>query len=61
MCPGLEINGLFRDIRIPDQHELGEPQVGPENRKGKHELTDIMQVLIIGVLQVVVIFQEHNK
>src|SRR5690349_12061405 len=39
-----EVSCFFRDIRIPYQHELGEPEIGPENRKREHEFSEIMQV-----------------
>src|SRR5882757_4338372 len=40
--PGLKVNSLFRNIGIPDQHELGKPQVSPEDGKGELELSQIM-------------------
>src|SRR5690606_15166707 len=30
-----EVYGLFRDVRIPNQQKLAEPDVSPENRKRK--------------------------
>src|SRR5450631_4365472 len=48
----LEINGLFGDIRVPDQHELREPQIGPEDRKGELEFTQVMQMFFVDVFQV---------
>src|SRR5882757_817828 len=40
--PGFEINGLFRDVGVPDQHELCKPQVSPEDGKGELEFTQVM-------------------
>src|SRR5690606_33425750 len=36
--PGHKISDLLGNVRIPDQHELGEPQVGPEDAETEHEL-----------------------
>ena len=40
----IKVNGFFSYICIPNQHELGIPEIGPEYREGKHELTEIMQM-----------------
>ena len=58
---GLEVNGLFRDIRIPDQHELVKPEIGPEDREGKLELTEVMQVLLVDIFQVSLVLQIHYE
>ena len=44
--PGHEIGDLFRNIRIPDQHELGKPQVGPENTDTEHKFGQIMDMAV---------------
>ena len=41
-----EVAGLLDDIGIPDEEELGEGNVGPENREGKTELTHDVIVLL---------------
>src|SRR3712207_8791629 len=33
-----EILGLFRDVRVPDEHVLAEADVGPEDAEGEHPL-----------------------
>src|SRR5882757_3819867 len=49
--PHFEINGLLGDVRIPDEHELVEPQVTPEDGEGEHELTKVMQVFFVDILE----------
>src|SRR6185312_6477890 len=58
---GFEINGFFRNICVPDQHELREPEVGPEYGKGKLKLSEIMQMLLIRVFQITFVLHVHNK
>ena len=58
---GLEIDRLFRDIGVPDQHELVEPEIGPENGEGKHELPKIMQVLPIDVRQISLVLEIDDE
>ena len=41
-----KVNGLFGNVRIPDQHVLAETDVGPENGEGEHELTHDVVVLM---------------
>src|ERR1700709_12146 len=57
----LEIDGFFRDIRIPDQHELVKPEIGPEDREGKLELTQVMQMLLVDIFQVTQVLQIHYE
>src|SRR5579863_9423012 len=59
--PRFKIDRLLRNIRVPDQHELIEPEIAPEDRKGKLVLRHIMQVLFIGVFQVSLILQVDDK
>ena len=59
--PRFEIDRLLRDIRIPDQHELVEPEITPEDRKGKLILGHIMQMLLIRIFQVTLILQVNDK
>ena len=40
-----EVGGLLRDVRIPDQEELGEGDVGPEDREGEQQLAHDVEVL----------------
>src|SRR5690606_24957690 len=49
--PRHEIGDLLGDVRIPDQHELGEPQIGPTNSEPKHELGQIMDMAVVHMLQ----------
>src|SRR5690606_7680801 len=56
-----EVNSFFGNIRIPDQHVLREPQVSPEDRECKHELTQVMQVFLVGIFQVSLVFQVYHK
>ena len=39
-----EISNFFRNVRVPDQHELREPKVGPENAESKNELRKIVDM-----------------
>ena len=55
--PVHEINGLLRLVTVPDQHILGKPEVGPEDRESKHEFTNIMQVILCSEFQVAFVFQ----
>lgn len=59
--PGLEINGLFRDVGVPDEHKLVEPQISPEDRKGKLEFTQVMKVFFVDELQVTLIFEVDDE
>ena len=43
--PRLVPNRLLREVRVPDEEELGEGDVGPERREREEELPDIVQVL----------------
>ena len=56
-----KVNSFFRNVSIPDQHVLAEPQIGPEYREGKHELTDIMKVLFVGELQIALILKIYYE
>ena len=58
---GLEIDRLFRDIGVPDQHELVEPEIGPEDGEGKHELSKVMQMLLIDVWQVALVLEIDDE
>src|SRR5579859_645110 len=58
---GLEINSLLGDVRIPDEHELVEPEIGPEDRKGEHELTKVVQMLLVDILQVALVLDVDDK
>src|SRR5690606_33329828 len=49
---GDEISNLFRNVRIPDEHELREPKVSPEYADTKHELSKVMDVARVHILQV---------
>ena len=40
-----EINRLFRNVGIPDEHVLAEADVGPENGEGQHQLAHDVVVL----------------
>ena len=40
---------------------LRKPQISPENRKGKHEFSQVMQVFRIGIFQVTIVFKKHYK
>src|SRR5258706_6847084 len=53
----LEINCFFRNICIPYQHILREPEIRPENRKCKHEYSYIMQMFLVCILEVSFIFK----
>ena len=59
--PGLEIDRFFRNIRIPDQHELVEPEIGPKDRKGKLELTEVMQMFLIDELKITLVFEVDDE
>ena len=52
-----EISHLFRNIGIPNQHKLREPQLSPENAETKHEFRQIMDVACIHVFQISFWFQ----
>lgn len=47
-----EISNFFRDIRIPDQHELREPKVSPEYAEAEHEFGQIVDVAGVDIRQV---------
>ena len=57
MLTQLKVCRLIRNVGIPNQHVLREPKVGPENTECKHELTQIMQVLLCNQLQITLILQ----
>ena len=44
----LEVNRFFGYVRIPYQHILRKPEIGPEYGECKHEFTNIVQVLLGG-------------
>src|SRR5919201_1407213 len=51
--PGNKELSLLRDVRIPDEHVLAEPDVGPENAEGQHPLPhDVVMLNGDDVLQV---------
>src|SRR5215831_363910 len=59
--PSQEPSGLFRDISIPDQHVLGEPDVTPEDREREQQLTHDVVVLFVHKGQVASFLEsEHN-
>lgn len=45
--PVHEVHRFFGKIRVPDQHELTEADVGPEDRKGEHKLSAVVQMVIV--------------
>src|SRR5580698_5621932 len=55
--PGLEIDRFFRNIRIPDQHELVEPEIGPEDRKGELKLAQVMQMFLIDIFKITLVLE----
>ena len=59
--PVFKINSFFRLVAIPDQHVLGEPEIGPEDGKRKHELANIVQVLLVYQFQVTQVLQIDYK
>ena len=58
---GLEIDRFLGDIRIPDQHELVEPEIGPEYGKGELEFSEVMQVLLVDIFQVSPVLQINDE
>ena len=56
-----EIYGFFRNVGIPDEHELIEGNIGPENTEGKHEQSHIMQMTGVDHLQIVFFLKINNK
>jgi len=56
-----EINRFFRHIRIPDQHKLAKPQIGPEDGECELELAEIVQMFFIRQLQVSFILEIDYK
>ncbi len=54
---GHEIGNLFRNIRIPDEHELREPQITPKETDGKHPFTHILNMAVINLWKVAFAFQ----
>src|SRR5687767_265844 len=48
---------FLRLVAIPYQHVLTKPEITPENRKCKHELSKIMQMLFRRVFQISFILQ----
>ena len=58
---GLEIDRFLGNIRIPDQHKLVEPEIGPEYGKGELELSEVMQVLLVDVFQVSPVLQINDE
>src|SRR5688500_17258882 len=56
-----EINRFFRNVSIPDQHILGEPEIRPEYREGKHEFSKIMNMFFVHEFQVAVVLEVHYE
>src|SRR4051812_45710229 len=42
-----EITGFLRQVRVPDEHELREADVSPENREREHERAEIVEMVLI--------------
>ena len=40
----IEVDGFLGEVGIPNQHELREPHIGPEDAEAEHELAQIMDV-----------------
>ena len=59
--PGLEIDRFFGNIRIPDQHELVEPEIGPEDREGKLELAEVMQMLFVDEFKIALVLEIDDE
>ena len=59
--PGLEVNGLFGDVGVPDQHELVEPQITPEDGKSELEFTQVMKVFLVDIFQVALVFEVDDE
>src|ERR1700761_6801664 len=59
--PALKINRLFRNIRIPDQHELVEPEVSPEDREGKLKLAQVMQMFLIDIFKITLVLEVDDE
>ena len=55
-----EIGRLFRNVGIPDEHELAEGYIRPEDAEGKHQFTQVMQVTEIHPAQVTASLQVHH-
>src|ERR1700743_2021324 len=58
---GFEVDGLFGDVAVPDEHELVEPEVGPEDREGELELTEVMQVLFVDKLEIPLVLKVDDE
>src|SRR5690606_4786792 len=56
-----EIYRFLRNVSIPDQHVLAEPEIRPEDRESKHELTQIMQVFLVYQFKVSEVFQIYHE
>src|SRR5690606_34652948 len=50
--PGHKISDLLGNVRIPDQHELGEPKVGPEDAEPEHILGQIVDMTVVHILEI---------
>src|SRR5579872_2225650 len=60
--PALEVDRLLRNIRIPDQHELIEPDIGIKDRERELIFSQIMQMLLVRVLEISLVLQiDHEE
>jgi hypothetical protein len=47
-----EVDRFLTNVSVPNQHELAEPYVGPENRNGEKVLTKIVEMLLVDTRKV---------
>ncbi len=50
--PLIEINGFFGNIGIPDQHVLGEPQIGPKYAESKKVFSKVVYMFFVDMLHI---------
>src|SRR5437868_7818535 len=41
------IRRFLRQVSVPDKQELGDPGIGPENTEPEHELTKVMEMVLV--------------
>ena len=59
--PRFEINSFFRNVRVPDEHELVKPQVGPEDGECELELPEVVQVLLVDVFEITLVLDVDDE